>query len=127
MNAGDILRKVELTGTGYILTTYDAGMNNAEERMVGYEFKNPAGEVLFEGEDYRPSPCHCSNSDDALRDLIGFLTVQPGDTDEEYFKDYTPEQIDFSKSGDCEYLAAWGYEPDDLPDDGSASFTDLKF
>jgi hypothetical protein len=35
---------------------------------------------------------------------MGYLTLRKGDTDKEYFENYTPEQRDFSDSFDCEVL-----------------------
>ncbi len=51
--------------------------------------------VLFEGTDYNPSPCHAVDSDESVADLLGFLTLRPGDTDDEYFEEYTPRQLAF--------------------------------
>lgn len=62
------------------------------------------GKKLFEGNDYRPSPLH--NIDD-LESVIGglsFLTLQEGAVDSDYFKNYTPEQIEFRDSLGCESL-----------------------
>jgi hypothetical protein len=53
------------------------------------------GAVLFEGEDYFSSPMHSIDSDETVEDILCFLTLRPGDTDEEYFKDYTPEQMEY--------------------------------
>lgn len=49
--------------------------------------------LIFEGDSFSPSPQFPPLSDDSVMALISFLTLQPGDTDEEYFKDYTPEQF----------------------------------
>ena len=55
---------------------------------------NPAvWTVLFEGKDYCCSPMNAVDSDAAVADLMGFLTLKPGDTDTEYFAGYTPEQL----------------------------------
>lgn len=40
---------------------------------------------------------------------IGFLSLQRGDTDHDYFDEYTPEQLAWTKSGRAEYLASLGY------------------
>lgn len=53
---------------------------------------------IFEGDDYSPSPVHATDSDDSVRDLMGFLTLKPGDTDDEYFERYTPEQLAFAET-----------------------------
>jgi hypothetical protein len=67
------------------------------------------GEVLFEGSDYRPSPLHRTTEERALC-LLAFLTLQPGDTDEEYFENYTPAQLAWATSFRCE--CASGYVRD---------------
>ncbi len=51
--------------------------------------------VLFEGDDFGPSPLHAIDSDASVRALMGFLTLRPGDTDAEYFDDYTDTQRDY--------------------------------
>ena len=78
--------------------------------MLAYEFRTPSGEVLFEGADYGCAPGHAIDSDDALRGLLGFLTLKPGDTDADYFTDYTEAQRAFAE-GDAEELQMWSLEP----------------
>lgn len=46
---------------------------------------------VFEGNDFH-SPNGYSMEESALS-LLGFLTLKEGDTDSEYFEQYTPEQI----------------------------------
>lgn len=50
---------------------------------------------LFNGDEYRPSPLHAVDSDESVLGLLHFLTLRPGDTDDEYFKNYTPVQLDY--------------------------------
>ncbi len=47
--------------------------------------------ISLVGGDYSPSP----GADDAdiIGQLLGWLSMRKGDTDDEYFKDYTPEQL----------------------------------
>ena len=52
-------------------------------------------EVLFEGEDFQCSPLHAVDSDETVRAIMDFLTLRPGDTDAEYFENYTAEQLAF--------------------------------
>ena len=98
------LRHVRLE-TGHTLRTWDTGKLSAGRTCVGYELRDPAGAVLFVGDDFRPSPLHADDSDEALRALCGFLFLRPGDTDAEYFADYTAAQRAFAESSDCEMLA----------------------
>jgi predicted RNA-binding Zn-ribbon protein involved in translation (DUF1610 family) len=52
--------------------------------------------VIFEGSDYCAHVRDSLETDDSLVEgIMTFLTLRPGDTDEEYFRDYTPEQLAF--------------------------------
>ena len=51
--------------------------------------------VLFEGADYCCAPGHAVDSDSAVEGLMSFLTLRPGDTDGEYFANYTEAQREF--------------------------------
>lgn len=74
----------------------------------------PVETVLFEGEDLGCSPMHAIDSDESVAALMGFLTLRPGDTDAEYFENYTPEQMEFcqqhAESLSCEVQARFGDE-----------------
>jgi len=71
--------------------------------QIAYTFKTPEGKVLFQGNDFY-NPEYVPEDKDSAISLLGFLTLKPGDTDQDYFKDYTPEQLEFSNSMDCEML-----------------------
>lgn len=75
--------------------------------LVRYEFKTPQGVTLFSGENFGANPLHSPEGKESAKDLLSFLTVRKGDTDEDYFKNYTPEQLAFSNSADCEYLLSY--------------------
>ena len=68
--------------------------------------------VIFEDEDYSPGPMSGIDSDDSVRSLIGFLSLQKGDTDDEYFEKYTTAQLEFSETYG-ENLSMYGVEDDD--------------
>jgi hypothetical protein len=51
--------------------------------------------VLFDGADYCCAPGHSIDGNQCLVALMGFLCLRPGDTDAEYFVNYTPEQKEF--------------------------------
>lgn len=102
------IRQVKLS-TGHILSLYDTGRTSAawpHKTLLGYEFVQPDGVVLFEGEKFGASPMHAIDADATLLSLLSFLTLRPGDTDSEYFEDYTAEQRAWSESSTCEMLAA---------------------
>jgi len=106
-----VLRNVRLGETGYRLFTWDTyRTDRLGKSILGYAFFQPNQESpLFLGEDFACSPCHAIDSDTALRSLLGFLTLKPGDTDSEYFADYTEEQLAFC-DGDAEELSQWSLE-----------------
>lgn len=68
-----------------------------------YAFKGDT--ILFQGDDFKPSPMREVDSLDSMVDLLGFFTVKPGDTDKEYFASYTPEQLEWCKSNECEAIS----------------------
>lgn len=69
------------------------------QTRIGYELRQhtPGTKpvVLFTGEDFCGSPMHADDSDATVAALLGFLTLRPGDTDADYFENYTPAQLDF--------------------------------
>jgi hypothetical protein len=72
--------------------------------LVGYELLQsdplPGGgkdTLLFRGDDYSPSPMAKWDSKESLAGLMGFLTLKPGDTDSEYFRKYTLDQMRFAR------------------------------
>ena len=118
-----VLRHVKLEGTEYRLLTWDAnGRAPTGQCLIGYAFWHPDGSLLFSGEDCGVSPFHAIDSDDALRGLLGFLTLKPGDTDDDYFDAYTPEQKAWCEA-EAEDLQEWGMEADE--DFEPPGFTDL--
>ena len=78
----------------FTLTLFETNTERLE-----YVFKHNK-KVIFQGRDFRPSPLYAIDSDETIKDLMGFLTLKPGDTDKEYFQDYTTEQMNF-----CEQFA----------------------
>lgn len=66
--------------------------------------------ILFHGDDYKPSPLNNIDSLEAMTDFLGFVCCKPGDTDDEYFKDYTEAQMKWANSSDCERLQVLVYD-----------------
>lgn len=61
--------------------------------------------VIFSGNDLRPSPLYPAiDCVEAVVSGLSFLTLQEGATDNEYFSNYTPEQIAFRDSFECEQI-----------------------
>lgn len=107
----DILRDVNVDG--YRLTTWATSRRDWRgQTTIGYRLTPPEGVAVFEGEDFHGSPLHADDSDETLASLMGFLTLRPGDVDREYFRNYTPEQMDFAR-GAAEGLSMWGFSEAD--------------
>jgi hypothetical protein len=54
------------------------------------------GETIFENT-LGASPMHATDSDQTLAAIVCFCSLRPGDTDPEYFDDYTPRQLAWCK------------------------------
>lgn len=96
--------------------TYTVSLKGTDKRMstgqikTSYKLTAPDGTVLFKGDDFGCAPSHKPESKAASITLLGFLTLKPGDTDDDYFNDYTPEQMTWCESVDAEDLASIVYE-----------------
>lgn len=130
----DPLRDVDIEG--YRLQTFDMGQTISRGKArLAYTLTAPDGSVIFDGDDFGCSPQHAIDSDEALRALLGFLTLKPGDTDREYFESYTPEQMAFAR-GDAERLSIYAMDPRDMGNadanlvwsdgDGAVTFPDWE-
>jgi len=118
----ETLRHVRLE-SGHTLRTWDTGRTRNGRTCMGYELRDLAGAVLFRGEDFGPSPMHADDSDEALRALLGFLTLRPGDTDRECFANYTQAQLDFANEhGE---LLGFIYSDDVVGTDNAGTFEDV--
>lgn len=116
----DPLRDLELMRIvnidGYKLRLFDAqGRDEAGRWQVGYQFINPKGVTLFSGIDvYTHSGV---DSNQTVREILGWLTLKPGDTDDdEYFAKYTDEQMDFAQS-EAENLRFYALDPESDDDE----------
>ena len=80
------------------LIVWDTGLTDRYgKHRLAYEFSMHQGRktVLFKGHNLYASPLHAIDSDATMRSIMSFLTLRPGDTDKEFFADYTPEQLAF--------------------------------
>jgi hypothetical protein len=85
-------------GPRFKLETWDTGRTDSRgTTTIGYRFTELSHPpvVIFEGADFNGSPLHADDSDETMRSLLTFLTLRPGDTDKEYFADYTEIQRAF--------------------------------
>ena len=103
-----IIRKVRFkdgNGNDYRLTMIDTGKTDRRGQtrvryVMGRKVENQWS-ILFDGSDFCVSPLHADDSDESVYALLGFLTMRPGDTDQEYFEEYTPKQLEWAESHDC--------------------------
>lgn len=125
------LRDVALSpltdGVIYRLRTFDLYRNDSMGKsMIAYIFGAVGKPALFWGDDFHVAPSHSTDGDDCLRSLLGFLTLRPGDTDQEWFDRYTPEQMEFAGTYACEVMAASADEDstEELPDFETVSYVE---
>jgi len=105
----EVLRDVVLTETSVpmrLILYGPSGYDRLGKARLGYQLlRGTAGEVLFEGEDFSPGAMMALDGDKAILSLLSFLTLKLGDTDDEYFQNYSPAQLAWTESTDCEELA----------------------
>jgi len=84
-------------GPAFVLTMWDVNKRAPHgQHQCGYMLVHKGYGVVFKGSDYGCAPMDCIDSERCVRGLLGFLTLKPGDTDPDYFADYTPAQLDFA-------------------------------
>ena len=96
-----LLRTLRLNGT--TLRVFDIYESRGGKNFLGYQFK-VGKKIVFEGKDFGCPPCYSIDSLSTAYSILSFLTLRPGDTDKEYFEDYTAEQMEWARSSKCEYL-----------------------
>lgn len=74
---------------------YTGGIDHYGKSKVAYKFFQD-DELIFSGDDFYPSPLYAVDSKESANALLGFLSLQPGDTDNEYFENYTERQMQFA-------------------------------
>ncbi len=96
-------------GPTFRLLTWDTGRMSGPHAQLGYRLQQIDADgkrrTIFQGEDFGASPLHSIDGKEALRALMGFLTLRPGDTDAEYFVSYSKRQLAFA-SEHAEALSA---------------------
>lgn len=83
-------------GPVFTLTVWDTYRlrDRDNHTILGYCLRMN-GKVLFEGQDFGCPSCTPIDSDAMVASLMGFLTLRPGDTDREYFANYTSAQLEY--------------------------------
>lgn len=101
-------------GPRFTLDLFDIECTDSAGRHgVGYELRKGKTIVFSEKTPTSAVFVHCAvDSDAAVRSVMGFLTLRPGDTDADYFRDYTPDQFAFASCNAealaCEVYARFG-------------------
>jgi len=91
------------------------GLDNENESCQSKQVKlsNPQ-HPIFDGSDFHCSPLHAIDSLETMRACLSFLTTRPGDTDKEYFENYTEAQMEFANSSDCEQLQMYAMKSEPI-------------
>lgn len=83
---------------GFRLELYNTGtVDRFGKSLLAYEFYDEefGSEPIFAGADFHCSPLDAVDSDATVAALLGFLSLRPGDTDAEYFDDYSTRQLEW--------------------------------
>jgi len=84
-------------GPSFTLTLFDTGRSQNGRWVIGYRLTQSGLDApLFMGEDFSCPPIHAIDSDATVAAVMAFLTLRPGDTDRDYFSNYTPLQLDYA-------------------------------
>jgi hypothetical protein len=94
-------------GPSFTLRLYSTGLTGEYgKNRIAYRLISSETGVLFDGDDLQ---CHSyADENETVECIMTFLTLQPGDTDPEYFKDYTDAQREFA----AQHAEALGCEVD---------------
>lgn len=88
-----------LSGPSFSATLFDTHqLDRYGKSILKYRLtirENGKTRTLFMGSDYSPGAGTVIDSNDSYACLMSFLTLKPGDTDSDYFKNYTPTQLAF--------------------------------
>jgi predicted alpha/beta superfamily hydrolase len=71
---------------------FNQRITSRKHERLAYEFRD-RGECIFAGDDFYPSPLYAYDGDQAVLALLGFLALQPGDTDQAHFAKYSNRQL----------------------------------
>ncbi len=82
---------------GFRLELYDTCQTAWGKSRLAYQFFH-GEEQIFEGDDFGASPLHSIDGPETVKGLLTFLSLKPGDTDEEYFDSYTPRQLEWCQA-----------------------------
>ena len=94
--------RVKLSSGPIVIRAYEGPFVQPNHTRLWCELKQN-GKVLFPRDDFYvgiPGQ-HCIDSDFAKETVLSLFALKPGGTDKEFFKDYTPEQLEWvDQNGD---------------------------
>jgi len=80
----------------FLVELFDMGkLSDPNHQVVGYRFWD-GDELMFEGKDYGVPRGTKLTDGSVVVTLLGFIGLKPGDTDDEYFENYTPKQLEWA-------------------------------
>lgn len=99
---GEFMKQYRYCNKQVSLSLYDTGKtDNYGKTNIGYRL-TVKGKVIFQSKDFHCSCLVAIDSRECADELMGFLTLKKGDTDKEYFDEYTPAQLEWSESDLCQ-------------------------
>jgi hypothetical protein len=104
---------------GFSLRLFDTGRSRDGKTELAYAFsdtRTPDALQLFVGGEFYPSPLHADDSDETVAALLGFFSLGEGDTDSDYFDNYTERQLAWRDSARREELSLLVYEMEERDD-----------
>lgn len=96
---------VKWSKEGFVLKLWDTNtFGEYGKSRLAYKLYDEE-RLIFSGSDYFCSPLHPIEGLHSIVGLLFFLTLRPGDTDQDYFYHYTRHQLEWCRSGRCDELA----------------------
>lgn len=131
VNEGTLLRHVRMEpylpgkGPTFDLVTWDTGrFARTGQCIIGAAlFSSESEDPIFHCEEIGVPPSQAIDSDDATRGALGWYTLRPGDTDPDFFAEYTEAQLAFA-SAHAESLSLYAMEACDDPPAWDADLLD---
>jgi len=132
----EMIRRVvcqPLTGSKIEIRMYDTGrrdsrgMTRIEVEADRLDLNSGERKVLFSGSDLYMSPGMgtCDDSDAMVKCAVSMVAMRPGDTDSDWFDNYSPDQLEWSRSYECEALQESALDLSETELDGWRQWTDL--
>lgn len=110
------------TTDGFLVELYETGTMVGSHTAVGYrlydvDYAIETGDasVVFEGTDYGVPSGQTIDGDRAVEGILGFLSLRPGDTDDEFFAGDTDRQTAW-RIARGEHLGIYAQDGEVLPD-----------